>query len=92
MDFGERINEVARRLSVNQSTVLKWIVQGVGGVRLAAVKVGGRWRVTEAALEAFHQATTAAALPPVEHSQPVGIAGRKTAQAAQDRVRRMCGG
>jgi excisionase family DNA binding protein len=92
MDFGERVSEIARRCKVDQSTVLKWIVQGVSGTRLAAVKVGGRWRVTDAALEAFHQATTAAALPPAEECRPVGIAGGKAAQAAQDRVRRMCGG
>lgn len=35
------------------TTVLRWVVTGIGGTKLAAVKRGGRWFTTRAALREF---------------------------------------
>lgn len=59
--------DVASRCGVSALVVNGWIVNGIktdtGRVRLVASKVGGRWKVEPAALTAFVDATTAAALP-----------------------------
>ena len=41
---------------VHPQTVLRWVRRGVHGVRLEAVKLGGRWVTSRAALNEFIQA------------------------------------
>lgn len=62
------------------STLLRWGRVGVHGVRLALVKVGGRWAVSRAALDEFIAATTAAS----DCSRPaVPVAPRERAQRSR---------
>lgn len=44
------------------STLLRWRTSGVNGVRLEAVKVGGRWFTSRQALRRFVRNTTVAAI------------------------------
>jgi hypothetical protein len=37
------------------STILRWVVRGVGGVRLEAWKVGNAWCTTERSLRGFFE-------------------------------------
>ena len=47
------LSKLARRFDVHVSTVHRWRLNGVSGVRLACVKIGGRWFSTEDALSGF---------------------------------------
>jgi hypothetical protein len=40
------------------STILRWVVKGVKGVRLEAVRLGGRWVTSEQALQRFAERST----------------------------------
>ncbi len=77
--------DVADRAGVTVQTVRKWIASGVsiGGrpVRLAALRVGGRIRVTEASLSQFLSACNPKATA-VESPAAIVRRGR----AARDRV------
>src|SRR6058998_1845316 len=71
---------------VHVSTIVRWILRGVCGVRLEAVRVGGRWVTTHEALERFSVALTAQYISP---PSPIGTSGRQDAshrQRQQDRV------
>ena len=64
------LNEAARSLPggrpgrpLNLSTVFRWVTEGTRGVKLEAVRLGGRWYTTEEALQRFAERLTAAALP-----------------------------
>jgi len=48
---------------VHVSTLVRWIVHGVRGVKLEAARVGGRWVTSREALERFSAALTAQHLP-----------------------------
>ena len=60
--------EVARRAGVTRKTVHNWVTHGVrvrgAVVRLGAIRLGGRWRTSSAALAEFLRALGAAAEPP----------------------------
>jgi hypothetical protein len=43
---------------VHVSTLTRWILHGVQGVRLEAYRIGGRWVTTREALERFSAALT----------------------------------
>ena len=45
--------KLARRLGVHVSTVHRWRQNGVGGVKLSCVKIGGRWFAAREAVSAF---------------------------------------
>lgn len=64
MSLDYTITAAARKYQVNPATVWRWVKRGVRGVKLEAVKVGGHWRVSQAAIDRFTAATTAAAMPP----------------------------
>jgi hypothetical protein len=40
------------------STMLRWIQHGVGGVRLEAIRLGGRWVTSLQAMQRFSDALT----------------------------------
>ena len=48
--------QVARMMGVSYTTVIDWIKRGVFGVKLAANRVGGRWRITSEDLAEFNSA------------------------------------
>jgi hypothetical protein len=60
------------------STLLRWIKPGVRGVRLEAVRLGGRWVTSREALQRFADRLTAAQAGP---TAPVRI-GRPRADEA----------
>jgi hypothetical protein len=43
---------------VNLSTILRWIIDGVAGVRLEGLRVGGRWLTSKEALARFAERLT----------------------------------
>jgi len=57
----QSVADVAAQTGVTTEGVLKWLKRGVmtprGRVKLAGVRRGGRWLVTDAALAEFIQAT-----------------------------------
>ena len=55
------LSKLAQREGVAVSTVWRWAKRGVGGVKLATVRVGGRDHTTDSLWEEFVRATTAAA-------------------------------
>jgi hypothetical protein len=66
--------DMAARFGVTRATVGHWVragVQAPGGavVRLDARKVGGRYKATEAALEAFLRACDGRGAPPVTETE-----------------------
>jgi hypothetical protein len=66
--------DIAVRFGVTRATVGLWICRGVSGpggtvVRLDARKVGGRYKATEAALEAFLRACDGREAPPVSETE-----------------------
>jgi hypothetical protein len=66
--------DIAIRFGVTRATVGLWIHTGVKGpagavVRLDARKIGGRYRATEAALEAFLRACDGRGAPPVTETE-----------------------
>jgi hypothetical protein len=40
------------------STILRWVLRGVNGVRLEAVRLGGRWVTSKEALQRFAERST----------------------------------
>jgi excisionase family DNA binding protein len=67
------LEEAAKRLLVNPSTVLRWVTQGTKGLKLEAFRVGGRWRTSMEALQRFADAQTPSQEPTasLHPSQPV---------------------
>ena len=55
------LTEAARRLKVSPSTVWRWTMRGVRGIKLETQVWGAKRSVTEAALEQFREDCTAAA-------------------------------
>jgi hypothetical protein len=52
-------SDVARHFHVHVGTLHRWRHPGVRSVRLAAIRVGGRWRTTWEALDRFVSALNA---------------------------------
>lgn len=55
------VKQVAISESVTTHTVRRWILVGVGGVKLEARRSGGSWRTTWEALRRFNQLVTESA-------------------------------
>jgi hypothetical protein len=59
-----RIEEVAHICRTHFSTAFRWIMKGIPSpstgvrVRLEAIRIGGKWVTTHAALQRFAEATT----------------------------------
>ena len=53
------VNELARREGVHSATCWRWMLAGVRGIKLRAVRVGGRRFITEADWRAFATALNA---------------------------------
>ena len=54
----ERINDLASENHTHASTLIRWITKGSRGVRLEAIRLGGRWFSSRAALQRFAKALT----------------------------------
>jgi molybdenum-dependent DNA-binding transcriptional regulator ModE len=85
--------EIARRLGTTVPRVAIWIRTGVNGpggarVRLDARKIGGRYRATEAAVEAFMRACDGREAPPVSETE---AARQRRVDAEVRRVRKRLG-
>lgn len=57
------VPQIATRYGVCRVTVRRWIISGIGGQRLKATRVGGRWMADENALAEFFAACTEQAVP-----------------------------
>ena len=53
--------ELARRFDVHVSTIHRWRLRGIKGVRLATARIGGRRVTSFEAADRFNEAVTAAA-------------------------------
>jgi hypothetical protein len=79
--------DIAVRFGVTRATVGLWIHRGVNGpagavVRLDARKVGGRYKATEAAVEAFLRSCDGRDAPPVSETE--AARGRRVAKDLAD--------
>lgn len=52
------------------STIFRWIVHGIGGVRLEAARYGARWVTSREALERFAQRLTEARTGQASETRP----------------------
>ncbi|MBL8841990.1 MAG: DUF1580 domain-containing protein [Planctomycetes bacterium] len=65
------------------STLLRWILHGVGGKRLAACRVGGTWCTTERSLREFFAVVASDSVPsPVS----VPVADARTAMRRAEAI------
>lgn len=53
---GLSLTQTAACAGVQVETVRRWICDGVRGVKLQAIRVGNRWRISEQALKEFIEA------------------------------------
>jgi hypothetical protein len=65
------------------ATVHRWILRGVGGVHLEAVKLGGRWATSVEAVDRFIDRLTHAATAPAPQLRPPAAARRAARLAAE---------
>lgn len=70
------LSAVAKQVDKHVATVWRWTSRGVGGRRLATIKIGGRRYVREADLAAF------LAADPTDTGSPVSPAAPNKAEAA----------
>lgn len=61
---------------VSPQTIYRWVSQGLDGVRLEAINVGGRMQTSQEALTRFFQAVTAAKRQPEQAGE--SDSGRST--------------
>lgn len=80
--------------SIHPATLHRWRTRGIAGVRLEAIRIGGVWSTTEAAMQRFFAAVTSAQLE-VEATnltavpQPgAAVKGRSAESERQRRVAR----
>ena len=70
--------------TVNLSTVFRWVRKGVRGVRLEALRAGGRWYTSKESLRRFTSRLTELALP---HGTPLPSPAQM--RGAADRASRL---
>jgi hypothetical protein len=68
------------------STILRWILKGVKGVRLEGVRLGGRWVTSAEALQRFSEKLTATKVPQVAEKTPQP---RRAAELAEEELDRL---
>jgi hypothetical protein len=87
------VAQVAARCQVSRKSVHRWILHGINGVRLGAVRMGGFWRVDPVALEKFTTVLTEKSLPPdappVAHRPATPAARHRKVAAAREELRRL---
>src|SRR5262245_26557389 len=80
-DVPRQLPPSRRGKPVNLSTVLRWVLKGVRGVRLEAVMLGGTWYTSRAALREFTERLTARAVPAGVGFRPPSASRRASALA-----------
>jgi hypothetical protein len=68
------------------STLVRWILHGVRGVKLEAARIGGRWVTSQEALERFSAALTAQHLPESASAEASTHSQRDAHRRQQERV------
>src|SRR5689334_23194438 len=71
---------------VNPSTVWRWALRGVGGVRLEVLRLGGRTCTSKQALQRFYERCTSAAIGVAPTATPA--IRRKAVEAAEAELSR----
>lgn len=64
------LEDAAKRLVVSRFTVSRWVTNGSRGIKLEAIRVGGRWRTSVEALQRFAEAQTPCQEPTASRSGP----------------------
>lgn len=77
----------AEGLSASPKTARRWRIRGVGGTRLEAVRVGGRWLTSRAAVRRFVAAQQRETPPAV---QAIDVAAADAVLAAHGLGRAVC--
>jgi excisionase family DNA binding protein len=77
------LEDAAKRLLVNPSTVLRWVTQGAKGLKLEAMRVGGRWRTSVEALQRFADAQTPRQEPYQTMQSPVRTPAERQRRAEE---------
>jgi hypothetical protein len=76
--------------AVHVSTILRWILRGVRGVRLEAARAGGRWITSREAVARFVAALTAShSSQPGTDARPIGAAEQLRHERVEERLRRI---
>lgn len=78
---------LSRGRPVHHNTILKWITSGVRGIRLDAVKIGGRWYTSAESLKKFSVSLTDAR----KGAQPRDVDADRAADESLARIRRRFG-
>jgi hypothetical protein len=74
-----------RSRPVHVSTVLRWILQGVHGIRLEGARVGGRWLTSREALQRFAERLTPSLdTNPADSPRPPATRKRASDRAARE--------
>jgi hypothetical protein len=90
--------EAARRVPSNHrgkpphlSTLIRWIQTGSRGIRLEALRVGGRWVTSVEALQRFAERLTEAIVPTLADDAPVSLARsrHRAAELADEELSRL---
>jgi hypothetical protein len=72
------------------ATIFRWIQHGVRGVKLEAVRLGGRWVTSAEALQRFAEACSAASAPDAAPpARPIPAARRLSAERADRELAEM---
>jgi Protein of unknown function (DUF1580) len=82
---------------LHPATLTRWILRGIRGadgtrVRLTAVRCGGRWLTSTAAMAEFQAALTAASLPPADLGGPIRSPSARSRVSADAEARLIAAG
>lgn len=71
---------------VHVSTLVRWILHGVRGIKLEAARIGGRWVTSHEAIERFSVALTAQHAPASGQGEPATSKRSGEDRRKQERV------
>src|SRR5262245_29559667 len=84
-DASRRIPPSRNGKPTHVSTLLRWILNGVKGVKLDAVRLGGRWVTSVEAIQRFSRNLTSA-MAPQESLRSPHPSQASTAEQAEDEL------
>jgi hypothetical protein len=97
LNLPSRLAEAAARVpsfrpgkKTHVATIFRWIQHGVRGVKLEAVRLGGRWVTSVEALQRFAEACSASPAPDASPShRPTSATHRRAAERADRELARL---
>lgn len=85
------LNEVAAEIRRSVITLRRWIKDGVRGIRLRAIVLGGSWIIRRGDLDAFIEQVTRLRISDPVPPQESQRERERNAKAAQERLRKRVG-